>query len=407
MPLSDLTGTKWVLNGTLSGDFSIATTTFNLAFSSNNSSYNSVYIDDELTSLSGVITVSYGNDYAYDYQIDDGTVEDNTKWHNQAYRIISITGGTDATNANLISWLEANATQVEVTDLSGTEWEIDNTVDGSSVANETFSLNFASNNTNYTSLFFDVWNKPIAKHIEYNSDSVYDNNAWVDPAYRTISITSGTDTTNPDLIAWLTNNATYQAPAVGNTYEITHSLTNLTHGNVSFTITPDTGYALPSSVSVTNGTLVSYDSSTGVVVVSGDSVEISVSCEAASVGYEVEIIGAGGHFERIYVQLNDDPTWYYAQMLMDGGGFGVLDTNIPNAYTILQDFSIGIANISKIKIGTDGNPANYTGPKYISGSSTGDFANLTFTSTGGSAPAYATGKITMTQDSTICFEGDD
>lgn len=33
-------------------------------------------------------------------------------WTNEAYRTIEITGGTDATNANLISWLQANATQI-------------------------------------------------------------------------------------------------------------------------------------------------------------------------------------------------------------------------------------------------------------------------------------------------------
>ena len=382
MPLSDLTGTKWVLNNnpSLSGDYY-----FYINFTSQGQNYTSFAF-----SSSGNINYN-------------GFVPYYDCWMDNEARTISITGGTDATNADLISWLQANATQVEVTDLSGTEWEFNASV---TVDEETYSINFVSNNNNYTELQSYAM---YSGTITFGQDFVYYGNSggWTNSAYKSISITSGTDTTNPDLIAWLSTNATYQAPVVGNVYEITHSLTNLTHGNVSFTITPDTGYALPSSVSVTNGTLVSYDSSTGVVVVSGDSVEISVSCEAASVGYEVEIIGAGGHFERIYVQLNDDPTWYYAQMLMDGGGFGVLDTNIPNAYTILQDFSIGIANISKIKIGTDGNPANYTGPKYISGSSTGDFANLTFTSTGGSAPAYATGKITMTQDSTICFEGDD
>ena len=66
-------------------------------------------------------------------------------------------------------------------------------------------------------------------------------------------------------------------------YTLTHSLTNLSHGNVSFTVVPDTGYALPSTVSVSNGTLVSYDSTTGVIVVSGDNAEITVDCQSAIV----------------------------------------------------------------------------------------------------------------------------
>ena len=67
------------------------------------------------------------------------------------------------------------------------------------------------------------------------------------------------------------------------TYTLTHSLTNLTHGNVSFTVAADVGYALPSTVSVSNGTLVSYDNTTGIIVVSGDSAEITVTCEEAIV----------------------------------------------------------------------------------------------------------------------------
>lgn len=66
-------------------------------------------------------------------------------------------------------------------------------------------------------------------------------------------------------------------------HTLTHSLTNLTHGNVSFIVVPDVGYALPNNVSVSNGTLVSYDSTTGVIVVSGDNATITVDCQSAIV----------------------------------------------------------------------------------------------------------------------------
>lgn len=33
-------------------------------------------------------------------------------WYDQAYRTIQITGGTDATNTDLISWLQYNAEQI-------------------------------------------------------------------------------------------------------------------------------------------------------------------------------------------------------------------------------------------------------------------------------------------------------
>ena len=132
----------------------------------------------------------------------------------------------------------------------------------------------------------------------------------------------------------------------------------------------------------------------------------SVSYVVEASGYSVTIKGNCGSGETIYVQINDDPTWYYAQLNVGGGGFSIANTNIPNVYQ--EDIrSIGFDNVAKIKFGTQGNPIDYTGPHYGDYSSTGDFASLTFTSTGGSAPAYTTAQITMTQDSLIEFCGDD
>ena len=65
-------------------------------------------------------------------------------------------------------------------------------------------------------------------------------------------------------------------------YTITHDLTNLTQGDMTFVIEPDSTYTLPQSssdITVTNGTLVSYDSSTGSIVVRGDdTTTVSVLC---------------------------------------------------------------------------------------------------------------------------------
>lgn len=67
-------------------------------------------------------------------------------------------------------------------------------------------------------------------------------------------------------------------------YTITHNLTNLTKGNITLTIQAEVGYQLPSSISVSNGTLVSYDSTTGVAVINGDDTTIvNVVCEAQAV----------------------------------------------------------------------------------------------------------------------------
>ena len=40
-------------------------------------------------------------------------LENNDTWIDKEYRTIRIKGGTDATNASLISWLETNAVQQE------------------------------------------------------------------------------------------------------------------------------------------------------------------------------------------------------------------------------------------------------------------------------------------------------
>ena len=302
MPLSDLTGTKWVLNSSIQPFHEADFRYYAINYISNGNNYSSIYYDDDGNILYGLQYIGNTVDTVYSYSWDsrwqDGT------WSSPAYRIIEITGGTDATNATLIAWLQANATQVEVTDLSGTSWEFGNnlTITSSNLWSVDCALTSDIEAT-FEEIEIQYFNGYSELSYNYLASGVWSSdNGWIndDNAYKSISITSGTDTANPDLIAWLTNNATYQAPVVGNTYEITHSLTNLTHGNVSFTIAPDTGYSLPSSVTVTNGTLVSYDSSTGVVVVSGDSAEISVTCEVAPSYHEVTVTMSFPSAQTVY-----------------------------------------------------------------------------------------------------------
>lgn len=102
--ITDLTGTTWVGNNSLSIDFGV--NTYNINFTSNNVNYTSI-------TLNGVqVNIRYNSTTVYD---------DFNNWTNNEYKTIQITGGTDATNSNLISWLQANATQVEIIDLSNTE----------------------------------------------------------------------------------------------------------------------------------------------------------------------------------------------------------------------------------------------------------------------------------------------
>ena len=186
--------------------------------------------------------------------------------------------------------------------LDGTTWIFNENIPWQEL-DSTYSMRFVSNGRTFYN--FKLWTDDDVEmgasfNIYYDSSTQaywIDNNEqtghWAQQgAYRTIEIIDGT--TSTVLRDFIQANATQVLP--GTTYEITHSLTNLIHGNVSFTVTPDTGYSLPSSVSVSNGTLVSYDSSTGVIVVSGDGAEISVTCEQAS------------GFVQIYPTVEDDAT---------------------------------------------------------------------------------------------------
>ena len=255
MAITDLTGTKWVLNEypPYSG---LLDTTFTLNFNSNSNSYNSLYIDqDGANEENYYITLRYGSTRVYFEGVYDlNTVDDTTYWIDSAYRLIEITGGTDATNATLIAWLQANATQVEVTDLTGTTWYLNQTIPAGRANGNigTKSFNFTSNymsfigfnngqGGNYNVLYYVKENESIAAYSQKYIPPLT-SPTWADEAYRTISITSGTDVTNPDLIVWLTNNATYQEPTPTKTFDLT--TLNLSVGTHTIKVKArGTGYA--------------------------------------------------------------------------------------------------------------------------------------------------------------------
>lgn len=102
MAVTDLTNTIWEFDETLiftdSGNY-------NINFVSN--SVTNVAISFIYFSRQGDIvrTINYSG-------VSNDVYDLSTGWLAEAYRTIEITGGTDVTNATLISWLEANATQI-------------------------------------------------------------------------------------------------------------------------------------------------------------------------------------------------------------------------------------------------------------------------------------------------------
>lgn len=260
--LSDLTGTTWILNDTFDESNITPVTAgegaFAINFTSSVDSYNEIAFydyDDDGHMRWGVQYNDTTSPVAFwdsDYGSWDPTDD---------YRTITITGGSDATNAGLIAWLVLNATQVSVTDLTNTRWKIKET--GITLSSDVFGVitysslpAYASgfnitgsysrqaedeppiysqftklttkltHKSNYYSTFLMIRNNDVdvddISHYstKTSTSSPYSYNLTAYPDYdyydMYITITGGTDVTNSKLINWLENNATLQEIVVVN-----------------------------------------------------------------------------------------------------------------------------------------------------------------------------------------------
>lgn len=91
MPISDLTGTKWIISDS---PYPL-NNTYNLSFSSNGNSYTSILFQALMDRIKYDTTITY----------EEGA------WRDEAYKTVEITGGSDATNGALIEWFETYAVQ--------------------------------------------------------------------------------------------------------------------------------------------------------------------------------------------------------------------------------------------------------------------------------------------------------
>ena len=96
--ITDLTGTKWEFNDAENINTLDINEEYELSFNTNSESKYSLRIGRN----EGKKTIWY--DYA--------TALYGASCMDEAYRTIEITGGTDATNSTLISWLQSHATQI-------------------------------------------------------------------------------------------------------------------------------------------------------------------------------------------------------------------------------------------------------------------------------------------------------
>lgn len=103
MSVSNLTGTTWLINGTFTEPASTIYAYIN--FVSNSANFGGIRIYDGLDP-------GMGQTIHYTIPDQEAIFVCEQGWTDEAYRTIAITGGEDATNSSLITWLENNATQV-------------------------------------------------------------------------------------------------------------------------------------------------------------------------------------------------------------------------------------------------------------------------------------------------------
>lgn len=245
MAITDLTGTSWYFNDVI--DFR---GWFNVDFYQNHDSTMNC-------------TEIYGDSYGLQYGTDDFRAyvyfNDTSSWADGTlHRAITITGGADVSDPDLIQELQANATQLfevsyetehgtipesrwvesghlltaedlpeleadgydfqgwyygklePITDLTGTTWYFNNRIaDGTKIG----KVNFICSGETYISM------NRIGDNFDYIRPSggvmfVYGGYEWKGN-FRTVHITGGEDATNLDFISWLKSNATIKKAAVG------------------------------------------------------------------------------------------------------------------------------------------------------------------------------------------------
>ena len=250
-----------------------------------------------------------------------------------------------------------------ITDLTGYTWVGNHSISITTQNNATYNINgeghFLNNQGQVNGQFTSITMRKVSGEpamMLCNTSVVYAG-SWNGPEPFTIQFTGGTDATNSTLIAWLEANGTLTAPIQANTYAITHTLTNLTKSNMTFTIVADNGYALPSSsndFTITNGSIVSYDNTTGVLVVNGnDNTTISCECGVAPSGITISITNDTSYTASIYD--GQDTSGNYLGGLME---------YMTNNFTIISGYVF--TNVGAFyEVGTNiyvGNPAPITEP---------------------------------------------
>lgn len=202
MTITDLTNTTWYVHGGWTAtagygryaiygkietyDKASSFNLLNIGYVSMDASSNSIYVDN------GV----------------DGFYFSHT------FFTITFESGTDITNPKLIAWLSQYGTLLKVTDLTNTTWKytVTTVVSSSGVPTHTdsYSVSGAINDVSFTHLPSGCSKGKYTDGIMFNNILLFPDGVSLTGSIGDIyiiSFTGGTDVTNPELIAWLSNYA--------------------------------------------------------------------------------------------------------------------------------------------------------------------------------------------------------
>lgn len=360
MTVTDLTGTTWVFNNGLkspSADFSYA-----LNFISNNITYAKIQTNG-FSGHAPVRDLRYNNTNVYVY--------DPKGWIDEAYKTISITGGADATNTNLINWLEANATKQESTPKVSVDLT---TLPGwPSLSAGSHNITIVAKADGYTdsepSTAVQVYKQPTGYTVSYVTE--HGTTPGEKTQIQTLSATELPEISETGYTfgGWYYDSSFSVKASVGDAltqdvtlyakwdvvqYTITVSGSHVTYtgpskisygGEATLVFTPTTGYTLPSAVSVqgashywndlTGELQLSYPTGDVSIVISADLITYSVtrnldSCSASNLD---DIVAYGTNYSNTLTP-STGYTFQTAPVATMTGGGTLTVSKVGDTYTV-------------------------------------------------------------------------
>lgn len=161
--ITDLTGYTWVGNDTLGFPAKVTynlnfTTTFTDPSTSQVDTFNAVQLEFSTTkfgSMLSYVNILINSLFAYNWSVSEFSIG----WQDPLEKTIQITGGTDATNSDLIEWLQANGNLIKQTEVNPNVVS----ADGLLTAQTLVATNDISWISNPNSTFTTIWNDYTSK----------------------------------------------------------------------------------------------------------------------------------------------------------------------------------------------------------------------------------------------------